>query len=266
MIDPDSINILTSNLPSNIEINDVPEFECEIYNMEDEKDYEKFISDCERLVRRSFEYKALLKYLRDNCGMNKCAYYKDITNAEDFSIKIEIHHYPFSLYDIVDAVTKKRKYYGEYISLEAVSKEVMLLHYRTMVGLIPLSETVHELFHNNKLFIPVDRVFGRYKLFVDYYSPFIDEKKLDALNRIEKYTAENSDILNTTILENNRIHYDIKDKQYALPDFNALSLSMNEQISLIKKNGYMLPSPQDVKDIKEIEKKEKPICPIIFFE
>ena len=131
--------------------------------------------------------------------MNKCAYLKDVSNIEDYSIKIEIHHYPFSLYDVCDIVTKKRMYYKEYISVEAVGKEVMMLHYRTMIGLIPLSETVHELYHNNKLFIPVDRVFGRYKLFVDYYGPFITENKMDALNRIEKYTRENSDILNTTI-------------------------------------------------------------------
>lgn len=262
MIDPDGINILTENLPSTIKMNDIPEFETEIYNMDDEKDYEKFIADTERLVRRSFEYKNLLKYLRENCGMNKCAYLKDVSNAEDFSIKIEIHHYPFSLYDIVDAVTKKRMYYKEYISVEAVGKEVMLLHYRTMVGLIPLSETVHELFHNNKLFIPVDRVFGRYNLFVDYYRPFIDEKKLDALDRIEKYTRENSGaMLDTTILENNNLRYDIKDRNYALPDFKELNKNMSNQISMIKQNGYLLPSPSDVEDI---EKRKNVICPIKF--
>lgn len=265
MIDPDSLNILTSKLPDMIQVNEIPPFETEIYIMDDEKDYNKFLIDTERLIRRSYEYRAFLKYLRDNCSMNKCAYLKDVTNVEDFSIKIEIHHYPFSLFDIVDIVTKKRRYYHEYISVEAVAKEVMMLHYRTMVGLIPLSETVHELFHNNKLFIPVDRVFGRYNLFVDYYGPFIDESKLDALSRIEKYTRENSQLLDTTILENNNLKYDIKDKQYQLPDFSSINAAMNAQITMIKQNGYLLPGPDDIKDIQDNNKKKDAICPLVFY-
>lgn len=261
MIDPDSINVLHENLKGSIDINDVPPFECEIYNLDDEKDYDKFIKDVERVVRKSFEYREFLNYLRKNCGMNKCAYLKDVSNEENTGIKIEIHHYPFSLYDIVDAVIKKRLYYKEYISVFVVSKEVMMLHYRMMVGLIPLSETVHKLFHNDRLFIPVNKVFGRYKLFVDYYGPFIDNKKLDALDRIEKYTLEHSDILDTTILETRHLTYNIKDAQYQLPDFHNVNQAMLQQIDNIKNNGYLLPGP---KDLEEIKNNKDVICPISF--
>ena len=261
MIDPDNIQVVHTNLPSSINIHQIPPFEYEIYNLEDDKDYDKFIKDIERVVRKSFEYRELLNYLRNNCGMNKCAYLKDVTNAETYSIKIEIHHYPFSLYDIVDAVIKKRLYYKEHVSVQVVAKEVMMLHYRMMVGLIPLSETVHELFHNDKLFIPVDRVFGRYKLFVDYYGPFIDNQKLDALDRIEKYTMENSTILDTTILDMNHLKYRVMDPAYNLPDFNNLNQAMQKQIESIKNNGYLLPGPEELNN--QQDNKREAINPII---
>ena len=173
MIDPDGIQIQRNSLSDTIDINQVPEFENEIYNLEDETDYKHYIKDVEQQIRRSFEYRAFIKYLRENFGMNKCAYLKGVSNEETFDIKIEIHHYPFSLHDITDIVVKKRQFYKESLEVQMVAKEVMELHYKALIGLIPLSETAHQLAHSSRLFIPVDRVFGRYDLFVNFYKPFI---------------------------------------------------------------------------------------------
>ena len=79
-----------------------------------------------------------------------------------FDIKIEIHHYPFSLRDIVEIVIRKREYYKESLSVQMTAKEVMMLHYKLIIGLIPLSQTVHELAHSSRLFVPSDKVLGRY--------------------------------------------------------------------------------------------------------
>lgn len=264
MIDPDNMLIINENLPSIINVNEVPKFEFEIYNLDDEKDYNKFITDTERCIRKSFEYKTFLGYIRDNFNMNECAFLKDVNNKETYAIKIEIHHYPFSLHDIVDIVVKKRMYYNEYISVYMVAKEVMMLHYRMMVGLIPLSETVHELYHNGRLFIPTDKVFGRYKLFVDYYGPFIDKKELDSLERAEKYTLERSeDRISTTILDTNQIRYNVADNLYRLPNLGDIRDAMSNQISYIKSNGYLLPGP---KEVEEIKGRKEAIKPIKFFE
>ena len=275
MIDPDGIQIQEHNLPSNIMITKVPDFESEIYNLEDEKDYKSFIKDVEREVRRSFEYRQMIKFLRD-IGMDKCAFLKDVSNGETFDIKIEIHHYPFSLHDIVEIVLRKRNYYKESLDTEMVAKEVMELHYKTMVGLIPLSETVHELVHASRLFIPVDRVFGRYNLFVDYYKPFCDPEQLDTLERIEKYTKEHTHLWNTTIIDMNKVNYDIKDSEYLLPDISEVSNKLIDRMETIKKNNFILPSINEIKGIEEevkevpkaitfqIEKTNKPIPAIIF--
>lgn len=264
MIDPDGLQIEQTNLTNYINIKQVPEFDTICYNYEDDKDYDKFIKDVEASVRRSFEYRAFIKYLRENMEMNKCAFLKGVTNAETFDIKIEIHHYPFSLRDICEIVFRKRSYYGESLFRQMVAKEVMILHYKLMVGLIPLSETVHELAHAGRLFVPVDRVMGRYLVFVDVYKPFCDPEQLETLERIEKYSREQiSDIFDTTILEQNNVVYNITDNRYALPQFNTITDNMINQIEAIKSNNYMLPTvkenpPQLVNNLKE------PIVPLYF--
>lgn len=263
MIDPDNIIIQTSNLPDVIKIKEVPKDDFEIYNLDDDKDYEKFIKAIEKDVRKSIEYKRFINYLRDYMGMNECSFLKGVTNKESFDIKIEIHHYPFTLRDIVEIVIKKRMYYREYMSVYMVSEEVTKLHYKLLVGLIPLSLTVHQLVHKGRLFIPVDKVLGRYSAFIDYYKPFCTPEQLDTIERIEKYTLENADILNTTIIEQNRVSYNIQNPNYQLPQFNKINDNMLQQIENIKNNNYMLP----VANTTQIEDKErKIICPIYFDE
>ena len=43
-----------------------------------------------------------------------------------YDIKIEIHHYPFSLRDIVEIVLRKRMYYKESIEVQMTAKEVSI--------------------------------------------------------------------------------------------------------------------------------------------
>lgn len=246
MIDPDDIQVQSLNLPSNINIKEVPEFETECWCLEDEKDYEKFVKEVEKQVRRSFEYRKFIAYIRDNMEMNQCAFLKGVTNQESFDIKIEIHHYPFSLRDIVEIVIRKRKYYRDSLSVQMTAKEVMMLHYKLIIGLIPLSQTVHELAHSSRLFVPSDKVLGRYNVFVEYYKPFCDPEQLETLNRIEKYSIEKQNaVLNTNILSENKVTYNIEDSKYLLPEPEKISTVMIEQMKNIKANNYILPTVDD---------------------
>lgn len=260
MIDPDGIQITQSNLPDTINIKSVPIFETQVYNLEDDKDYEHFIKDIERVVRKSFEYRAFTKYLRENMDMNKCSFLKGVTNEETFDIRIEIHHYPFSLRDIVEIVYRKRCNYMESLTVQMVAKEVMKLHYMLMVGLIPLSKTVHKLAHNGRIFIPSDKVLGRYNLFVDYYKPFCEPEQLETLERIEKYSLENSEVLDTTIIDQNYINYNVSVDRFTLPQFENINTNMVNQLQAIKNNNYLLPTAQD--NIQQ--SKREVICPIEF--
>ena len=265
MVDPDQIQIQEHNLSSNITLTskEIPECDIECWCLEDDKDYEKFIRTVENTVRRSFEYREFIKYIRENFGMDKCAFLKDVNNKETYGIKIEIHHYPFSLRDIADIVVRKRSYYKESLSVQMVAKEIMQLHYKLMIGLIPLSETVHELFHSSRLFIPIDKVVGRYRLFMDVYKPFISSEQLDTVERIEKYTDDNDGkILNTNIIEQNKLTYSINDSHYLLPDTGIIANNMLEQMKAIKDNNYLLPS---ISEVEAMQKEKEYICPLEFF-
>ena len=84
MIDPDGIQIQETNLPAVIELKNIPEFDTQCWCLEDEKDYNKFIAEVEKQVRRSFEYRRFINYIRDNMQMNQCAFLKEVTNQETF--------------------------------------------------------------------------------------------------------------------------------------------------------------------------------------
>jgi len=252
MIDPDDVLITKEKLPSTINLVNVPEFEYIVYDTNDEKEYERFIKDVESQVRRSFEYRQFIKYLRETMGMNKCAFLQNVSNEETFDIKIELHHYPFSLRDISDIVFRKRSYYKESTEIQMVAKEVMECHYKLIIGLIPLSETVHELAHSHRIFIPVDKVIGRYKLFVELYKPFIEPEMLETLERIEKYTIEHSEIEDTSIIDQNTVTYKINDKRYMLPDMNPITDQMTNRLETIKSNNYLLPVANDKPVIKPL--------------
>lgn len=262
MIDPDGIQIQRGNLPAQILIDHVPEFEYTIYNLDDEKDYNKYITDVERQVRMSYEYRQFTKFLRENFGMNKCAFLSGVSNEETYDIKIEIHHYPFSLHDIVEIVLRKRTYYQQSLDIQMVAKEVMQLHYKCVIGLIPLSETAHELTHASRLFIPSTKVFGRYDSFAQVYDQFCTDQQRETLERIEKYTVENTEVNDTSILDRNPVTFSIKDEEYVLPELSTVSNAMHHQLDLIKNNNYLLPTVDEVRALEH----KKEIEPAIIFD
>lgn len=244
MIDPDSILVQEKNKNNVLKFNDIPEYDFITYDLEDDKQLKKYFRNIEQEIRSSFEYRQMINYLKNYMGMDNCSFIQ-VSSRDNYNIKIEIHHYPFSLYDIVTIVYGKRLYYQEPIDVELVAKEVTMLHYKLLVGLIPLSKTVHQLTHAGKIFIPIQNILGRYNLFIDFYKPFCSEEQLDTINRIEKYSEEQvSDLLNTQrILEQNNISIQNNNNQYQLPDFNNIENALDTRISDIKNNHYQLPGP-----------------------
>lgn len=170
-----------------IVLDELPPFDYEEFDIYDEKGFKKYIEEIKKVCRSSFEYRHFVNYLRDYMDMNKCSFFQNVSNKDNFKIKIELHHCPFTLHDIVLTVFNKRMFYHENLEVEMVAKEVMYIHYFCMVGIIPLAETVHELVHNQIVFIPLDAVFGNYLEFMDTYGEFIPE---DAKQRYETMSAQ----------------------------------------------------------------------------
>lgn len=234
----DPLNIISIEYQDNkfniIKMSDIPEFDYEDYNLLDDKDLEKFFSDVEKICRNSFEYKEYIKYLRENMGMNECSFYENVNNIETTKIKIHIHHHPFTLYDIVTIVYRKRVAMGENVDAEMVAKEVMYLHYNLLVGLIPLAETPHELVHNSLLFIPLSKVLGHFKDFANMYIEFIPQELLEILDRNIEYSDKYDEYENNRILEKNYVYIDLSDEHQGLPTYEELIQIMNNKIKEIK--------------------------------
>lgn len=149
-----------------------------------DRDKEKFIKRIENVIRSSMEYRDYIAYLKEYVNMNQCAFFNNIENAQGSRVRIEVHHEPFTLFDIVKVVVNK--FIEEAIPLNDlyIADEVMELHYNNKVGLIPLSKSIHQIVHNsNEIIIPLNLVYGDYKNFLEEYNDYLDEELLDKLER-----------------------------------------------------------------------------------
>lgn len=210
-----SENSLMQMQPNEMDIvripDELPIYDVDDYDMFDEKDKSKYITDLERFIRGSYEYRAMINYLREYMNMNSCAFMPSVTNENSFKIRIEIHHSPITLYDICCIIVNKRISLGEGLDIEQVAYEVLYIHYCLMLGLIPLCETVHELVHTQYIFVPVDKVYGYYREFINNYYNYIDPELLDKMDELEKLTIEGNTDQYKQILEKKYISVDMGD-------------------------------------------------------
>lgn len=218
--------------PVVIEMKNIPEYNIYDFDLADEKSFKKYIQTLEKTVRSSFEYKALIQYLREYMDMNQCAFYQNVNNADTTKVRIEIHHEPLSLYDICLIVYNKRLAFNEPLDEEYVAKEVMYLHYNLMVGLIPLAETVHQLVHAQYLFVPTTAVLGKYREFVNMYKPYMLPEQLEALDHIEEATKVYDDMDAKTLLSKNYIYIDMSGS-YKLPQTKDIIAMVKSRIKEI---------------------------------
>ena len=230
MRNPYSLSMIqpSSSEPEVIKLTNIPPYDLNDWNLADQKDFKKFLSELEKSVRGSFEYQQYIQYLRNSFNMNSCAFYRNVSNVPNPKIKIHVHHDPITLYDICTIVFRKRQTLGEPIDEESIAKEVMWNHYNGFVGLIPLSETAHELVHANYLFVPCTHVFGDYKEFVNMYKQFFTLDQLDLLKDIEDasvlYTSDRA-----KHLFEQRFTYVDDSGAYDLPDKQKIIQMLNER-------------------------------------
>lgn len=164
----------------NIEVvvmKDVPEMEYSVsVNTDNEK--HRLITRIERIVRSSGEYRDYIAFLRQNIGMDACAFFNNVSKQTNRKIKIEVHHAPLTLYDIVKIVLEKYIQTGEVLDDLMIAEEVVKIHYNNQVGLIPLSKTLHEVVHNSeKLTLPMYMIFGNYTKFLREYEEYWENDK-----------------------------------------------------------------------------------------
>lgn len=222
---------------SNIEvvvIEEVPEEEYrEGLGTENEK--VDLIKRMEKIVRASGEYRDYTFFLRKNMDMNSCAFFHNISKETGSKVRVEIHHAPLTLFDLGYIILERAIAEGDEIDDLLLAEELAEAHYNNLVGLIPLSKTLHELVHPKEgepLVIPLYMVYGNYIGFLKKYRKYWENNEVikGKLDRFMEQTKE------------------IKES-----DFDMLK----ERFTYIKVDGFELPVKIGDVDEKVIEELTK---------
>ena len=126
---PDAFNqpILTSN-------NDFFSLEFNLSNsIIDDSEEKKLIRAAERLIRTSKEYSYYLGFLKQDLGMTRC---NVMPNLDAECNTLELHHYPFTLYELCEIVMKKQFASNIPVNTFTIADEVLRLHYENVIGLV----------------------------------------------------------------------------------------------------------------------------------
>ena len=155
----------------------------------DEKGTRKFIKNIESLVRSSREYKNYIEQLRTNFShLNQDAVMGNISTLDT---DLEFHHYPFTLYDICEIVVMKGAADQKYESSFSAAKKIMDLHYKNVIGLVPLTKTNHELAHDGKIFLSTKQIFGNWEEFYNQYLKYISVENKNKIKDLKEKSEAN---------------------------------------------------------------------------
>jgi hypothetical protein len=138
------------------------------------------------MTRRTPEYRSFIQFVKNFLDVNRCSFYENFSMENGFTV--ELHHHPFSLYDLCEAVSQKHYKENGYVETFFVVEEVLMLHYSFMVGLTPLNPTAHDLVHSDELPIHPAIIIGEWRKLYKEYFHYLNEaaiKKYDDLIRIE---------------------------------------------------------------------------------
>lgn len=168
--DVDKLELSSENYPYTLNFNS-GEF------WKSDKDLRRFCSCIEGIIRKSPEYRIWKEYLREVYGKYSCVFTGEINQETT----VEIHHHPMTLYDMVKSVVIKLGTKNEEFSSLDVAKEVIILHYKNLVGYVPIVSSLHEKYHNGFLQIPIEWVGGNYKDWLKDYGSFLEEEDLEKI-------------------------------------------------------------------------------------
>lgn len=202
---------------------------------QDDSELNKYIKKIEKIVRSSYEYREYTKFLKEEIDMNQCAFLPGL-NREDISL--EIHHAPFTLYDITAIILNEARinHPGE-ITPFLIAERVMKAHFDGLVGLIPLSLTVHQLVHNGDVFVPLDYVHGDVKGFYNKYREYMTEEQREVLAKnVHETTLLNKEKYAPSVLERRYTYIDVDGIELPKPieveKEELADINLDEEISL----------------------------------
>ena len=165
----------------------------------DETSYSKYVKAIENLVRTSNDYKVFIAYIKNTLGIDFCQVFSKIYDNIDATI--EFHHGPiFTLYDICEIELTKFIKTGQRINTFRIAESVLDLHFDMKVNGVLLSKTVHEMAHNNQIFINLNQSIGDINTYIqENHHYFTEEVKYKIWTYIKM--CENNDSFDNGILD-----------------------------------------------------------------
>ena len=133
----------------------------------DDKARTKFIKTIVATVRKCPEYARYRTFLLENLDMDRCSILSDLTPEEVSAAGLEIHHAPLGLYDICELVLGQMQVDQMRITIFSVANRVMAYHWKGYVGLVGLTQTLHEAVHAGQLHIDPRTIFGNWQALLD---------------------------------------------------------------------------------------------------
>lgn len=170
-------------------------------------------------TRSSFEYKMIIQYMKNFMDLDSCAFFNEYSMKNGFII--ELHHSPFTMYDICETVANKQLITKNFIKTMDVCEEVAKLHYEFKVGLVPLNPTAHKLIHSEALSIHPSIIYGDWKSFYEEYKEYCSEVVHEKY-KIAISMSEN-DITNPEVFTYSPTKIIVKNQKHLVSvDINAL--------------------------------------------
>jgi hypothetical protein len=179
-------NFKAIKLDANLKLEGFSDFSSIEYLNSDMKEKIKYIRYIEKMARGSSELRYYIDYLKENTDMTRCCILKGVDSE---GASIELHHYPFTLFDISRIVLDKALLEESDVSSFDLVMKIVELHYRGLIGLVPLSNTVHELAHAGKVAVSLCSVFGDWQGFVKEYAQFLSGEDIENLKLLIKTSS-----------------------------------------------------------------------------
>ena len=200
----------------------------------------KFITMVKKQVRNTMEYRELIEFLKKHKGMNKSYVLPAASMGNGKKYSIELHHEPFSMFEILDIIITKREAMGESLEPFKIMEECLELHYDGKVGLIPLDITSHELCEKGLIFIPLQDIYQRYDVFYDEYSSICEiPKKIENMLEIKIELSEKleSGLIASSMLNPEFTYIEVSGFKYPeVPEEWGKALSINNQEIFLKQS------------------------------
>lgn len=210
------------------------------YNLISSKGRYKFITMLKMKIRNTLEYRSYIEFLKKYRGMHKSYVLPQVRIDTGKKYSIELHHDPFTMFEIIDIVVTKREACGESLDVFDIMEEVLELHYDGKVGLVPLDITSHELCEKSLIFIPLQDIYQRYDLFYDEYDALCEipqkiRTKLEIM--IELSEKLESGVVMSDMLNPEFTYLEVNGQQFPeVPKEWGEQLSINNQEIFLKSN------------------------------